>query len=251
MKTKLLYLISIVLLSGMLLIGCAGTSQSEDALQLSEHALSAAPGLDNFSFQPVQGTQDEILAVHAAERAKPVVYEISSVDGSPAMAALGDDQSLQAVLFTAMGDAPTQTVQLLRGTEVVFETPAGMPSPALPLQALLTYDGNWAMEILYADENTWAGQVFIDGELLNTQKGYDEAFGLQLLAGKPFYFYMRDGHAGYSYDSKETDLDYTQIPHYNCCSESVINPVPAENMVAFFAQRDGAWYYVELGAFGE
>ena len=251
MKTKLLYLISIVLLTGMLLNGCAGTSQSKNPIQVSEHTLSAAPGMDNFSFQPAQGTQDDILAVHAAERAKPVVYEISNLDGNPAMTALGDDQKLKAVLLTAAENPPAQTVQLLRGNEVVFETPAGMPSPALPLQALITYDSHWALEILYADETTWAGQVFIDGELVNEQKGYDEAFGLQLLTGKLFYFYMRDGLAGYSYDGKETDLDYTEIPHYRCCSESVVNPIPAENMVAFFAQRDGTWYYVELGAFGE
>ena len=251
MKTKLLYSISIVLLLGMFLSGCAEKSQSENSFQLSEHVLSAAPGMDNFSFQPVQGTQDEILAVHAAERAKPVVYEISNLDGNPVMSALGDDPGLQAVLLTAAGDTPAQTVQLLRGNEVVFETPAGMPSPALPLQALLTYDGHWALEILFADETTWAGQVFIDGELVNEQKGYDETFGLQLLAGKLFYFYMRDGLAGYSYDGKETDLDYSEIPHYRCCSESVVNPVPAENMVAFFGQRDGTWYYVELGNFEE
>jgi hypothetical protein len=235
-----------------MLYGCTTSSgPAKNALQLTETELSAAPGTDMRSFQPVQGTQEDVLAVHAAERAKTIVFDITDDNGNPVMTAKGEDTSLKAELFTAAGDTPTQTVQVLRGDEVIFETPAGMPSPALPLQALWTYDGHWALEILLANETTWAGQVFIDGELVNDQKGYDEAFGLQMMAGKPFFFYMRDGHAGYSYDGQETDLEYSQIPHYNCCSESVTNPGPAENMVSFFAQRDGTWYYVELGAFGE
>jgi hypothetical protein len=250
MKTRLFSLLTISLLLGTMLYGCnAAPAQSE--LQLTETELSAAPSTDMRSFQPVQGTQEDVLAVHADERAKTIVFDIADVGGNPWMTAHGDDLNLRAVMYTAAGDTPTQTVQVLRGDEVVFETPAGLPSPALPLQALWTYDDHWALEVLYSDTTTWAGQVFIDGELVNAQKGYDEAFGLQLLAGKPFFFYMRDGHAGYSYDGKETDLDYSQIPHYNCCSESVTNPEPAENMVSFFAQRDGTWYYVELGAFGK
>ncbi len=241
-----------VLLLGLLLSGCVKTgSQAGDTLQLTETELSAAPGTDNFSFQPISGTQEDVLAAHADERAKTLVFDIQDKNGSPLMTAKGDDTTLQSVVLTASGDIPNQTVQVLRGDDVVFETPAGLPSPALPLQALWTYDDHWALEILYSDADTWAGQVFIDGELVNDQKGYDEAFGLQLLAGKPFFFYMRDGHAGYSYDGQETDLDYTRIPHYNCCSESVINPIPAENMVSFFALRGETWYFVDLGAFGE
>jgi hypothetical protein len=250
MKIKLFCLLTISLLLGTTLYGCT-SAPAQNALQLTETELSTAPSTDMRSFQPVQGTQEDVLAVHADERAKAVVFEITDDTGNPVMTAKGEDTSLKAELFTAAGDTPTQTVQVLRGDEVIFETPAGMPSPALPLQALWTYDGHWALEILLANETTWAGQVFIDGELVNDQKGYDEAFGLQMMAGKPFFFYMRDGHAGYSYDGQETDLEYSQIPHYNCCSESVTNPEPAENMVSFFAQRDGTWYYVELGAFGE
>jgi hypothetical protein len=250
MNNRLFSLLTITLLLGIMLCGCTA-APAQNALQLTETELSAAPSTDMRSFEPSQGTQEDVLAVHADEQAKAIVFEITDMDGNPAMTAKGDDTSLKSVMFTAAGDTPTQTVQVLRGDEVIFETPAGLPSPALPLQALWTYNDHWALEVLFSDATTWAGQVFIDGELVNAQKGYDEAFGLQLLAGKPFFFYMRDGHAGYSYDGKETDLDYSQIPHYNCCSESVTNPEPAENMVSFFALRDGTWYYVELGAFGE
>ena len=86
---------------------------------------------------------------------------------------------------------------------------------------------------------------------MNALKGYDEAFGFQLLAGKPFYFYLRNGHVGYSYDGKEMELDYDEVPHYRCCGESVLNPVQARNMVAFFAVREKTWFYDELGAFDE
>ena len=39
------------------------------------------------------------------------------------------------------------------------------------------------------------------------------------------------------------------IPHCVCCSAADLNPVRAENMVAFFGLRDGTWYYVEMGVY--
>jgi hypothetical protein len=119
----------------------------------------------------------------------------------------------------------------------------------LPLQGLWTYDGHWALEILFADTSTWAGQIYIDGELVNRAKGFDEAFGFQLLGGRPFFFYSREGHMGFSYDNQEVDLRYEEIPHYMCCGESSLNPVHAQNMTAFFARQETTWYYVELGVF--
>ncbi|GAB4499090.1 MAG: hypothetical protein OHK003_13680 [Anaerolineales bacterium] len=44
-------------------------------------------------------------------------------------------------------------------------------------------------------------------------------------------------------------LPYDEIPHYLCCSDSVFNRIPAENMVAFFAKRGETWRCVELGNF--
>ncbi len=68
------------------------------------------------------------------------------------------------------------------------------------------------------------------------------------MGGKPFYFFRRGGRIGFSYEGQEVLLGYDRVPHYECCSGAELNPVHAENMVAFFAQRDGKWYYVEIGA---
>lgn len=228
--------------------GCAILSPKQaGTLKLEEHQLFGRPELTPLSFTPLDGTQAEILAKHTDERALSVINEVVTVEGSPAMSSLGESKDLQAVVVTASQGKPDQTVKLMRANEVIFQAPAGLPSPAVPVQALWTYDKHWALEILYADETTWAGKIYIDGTLINDQKGYDDAFGLQLLDGKPFFFYKRDGKIGYSYDGNETILGYNEIPHYFCCAETEYNPIQAENMVAFFAQKDNTWYYVELG----
>jgi hypothetical protein len=232
------------------LSGCAIIFQKQaGTLKLEEHQLSGAPELVPLSFIPLEGNQAEVLAKHSSERALSITNEAVMVEGNPALSALGESTDLQAVVRPTSQGKPDQTVELLRGSEVIFQAPAGLPSPAVPVQALWTYDKHWALEILYSDESTWAGKIYIDGVLINDQKGYDDAFGLQLLAGKPFYFFSRDGQVGYSYNGKETDLGYDEIPHYRCCGESEINPKPGQNMVAFFANKANTWYYVELGIF--
>lgn len=249
MKNSSLSKIVVLVLFAIALSGCTLLPQRASTLQLEEHQLTGAPELVPLGFEPLQGTQEEVLARHAIERGMIVSNETFPVDGNPAITSMGENTELEAIVVTTTQGQPDQSVRLLRGDELVFEAPAGFPSPVIPVQALWTYDGHWALEILFADETTWAGQIFINGVLVNEKKGYDEAFGLQLLADKPFFFYMRDGHAGYSYDGKETDLEFSEIPHYRCCAETEINPIPAQNMVAFFAVKDQEWFYVELGAF--
>lgn len=235
---------------GFGLIGCVASSPHlASTLQLEEHRLVGTPEPEILRFQPLYSTQEDILAEHASDRAIGFSRAVSAVQGNPAISSLGDSGDLLAVLVTSAQGQPEQTVRLLSSSKIIFETSAGLPSPVLPLQGLWTYDGHWALEILFADQNTWAGEVFIDGELVNGLKGYDEAFGLQLLAGKPFFFYQRNGHVGYSYDGQEKELDYDEVPHYRCCGESSLNPLQAQNMVAFFAVRENTWFYVELGDF--
>jgi hypothetical protein len=233
------------------LAACAPSSSPwPGGLQVEEHALVAAPEPVPLVFQPVQGTQEKILAEHAGDRTRTYSNEVASVDGNPAMRSLGESDDLVARLLSSPEDPLRQTVKLYRGDEEILAVDAGLPSPALPLQGLWTYGGHWALEVLYSDADTWAGQVYIDGELVNSVKGYDEAFGFQLLDDKPFYFHVRDGSVGMSYDGQEADLGYDEVIHYRCCAESTLNPIQAVNMVAFFAARDGTWYYVELGPFG-
>ena len=244
MNRILLFVFVMLALPG--LTSCATAS----SLQLEGHLLASAPSSDMFQFQPVQGTQEEILAKHASDRGKVFAGTATTVAGNPAIQSLGEDETLLAVLIPSGQGQPGQSVRVMRGDQVIFETAAGLPSPVMPLQGLWTYNGHWALEILFTDQSTWAGQIFVDGNLVNQQKGYAEAFGFQLLDGQPFFFFRRNGQMGYSYNGQEASLPYTDIPHYRCCSESVLNPVHAQNMVAFFAQKDAAWFYVELGRFG-
>jgi len=218
-------------------------------LQLQEHQLTRAPEPAPFQFQPIEGTQEQVQADHAVERVEVIYNEIITVDLNPAMQSMGKTSDLLAVLVTEAHDRMKQHVQLKRNEEIIFEAPAGLPSPAMPLQALWTYDDHWALEILYADMETYSGQIYIDGKCINDTMGYEDAFGLQLLAGELFYFYQKDDIFGYSYAGQENDLSYNEISHYYCCGDSMLNPIQAEDMVAFFARKADNWYYVELGAF--
>jgi hypothetical protein len=240
----------LVFLLSLALAACSpGPVQPAASIQLEEHALAAPPATDQVSFQPLDGSQEEILARHAAEREKAYRPTTTDVAGNPALLPNGEACNLVALLTTGQ-NPPEQSVQVQLAGAPIFTAGAGLPSPLLPLRGLWCYGGHWALEVLFTNETMWAGQVYVDGELLNEAKGYDEAYGFQLLSGKPFYFYQKDGHTGYSYDGQETDLEYDQIPHYYCCGETALNPVQAEDMVAFFAQKGEDWYYVELGDFG-
>jgi hypothetical protein len=182
-------------------------------------------------------------------RGKLIPDRLTTLEGVPAIRAEWGDGTLVAKVLTTNAETHEMTVELRDGDQVLFTAPAGFPSPAVPLQGLWTYDGHWALEILLATPDEWKGQLYVDGQLLNDLRGYEEAFGSQLLGGKLFYFYQRDGVIGINYDGQESDLGYSQVPHYGCCSASALNPQQAEDMLAFFAERDGSWFYVELGKF--
>jgi hypothetical protein len=218
-------------------------------LTLEAYPLVGPPTLDPLTFHPASGTQAQVLAWHAAERQRAYVLDLqaddqyrptltASWDGGMIVARIDSDPATQA-----------QTAELWHGDQMLFSAPAGFPSPAPALQGLWTYEDHWAMELLMATPDVWIGQVYVDGQLINDLLGYDEVFGFQLMDGRPFYFYKQAGTIGVSYEGQAVDLGYTTIPHYECCSGSVLNPVKAHSMVAFFAEEAGVWRYVEIGAF--
>ncbi len=239
-------------------------------LKLEEHLLLVAPGVEPLTFKPAEGTQEEILARHASVRgldSSPYADGgIISIDGR-SRRTIG----LNGTLFSAVeiSHNPTQTivtepwgkreVRVMQGDEVIYAIQAGHSSPFASFQGLWAYDEHWVLEIAYVvaslspDSNTVSsdikGKIVDTSMLLNDKYGYDEAFGFQLIAGRPFYFFKRAGSIWISYADQELDLGYTEIPHYRCCSGGELNPLKSETMVAFFAQRDAVWYYVELGVF--
>ncbi|MBN2002545.1 MAG: hypothetical protein JXA21_04245 [Anaerolineae bacterium] len=239
-------------------------------LKLEEHLLVDAPSTEPLTFKPAEGTQAEILAVHAdvrglgahrytfdsgysAEGQHQMVYGLS---GMPFSAVEISHNATETIATEPWG---TREVRVMRGDEPIYSVQAGHNSPYNSFQGLWAYDERWVLEIahvvesLVLDSNEVSadvtGMVIDNGVLLNDEHGYDEAFGFQLIAGRPFYFFERAGSVGIAYAGQAVDLGYTRILHYGCCSSSELNPLQSETMVAFFAQRDAAWYYVELGAF--
>jgi len=141
-------------------------------------------------------------------------------------------------------------VILTRNGEEVYRVPIGQPSPTLDIMGLWLWDNHWALETVYTtgEENQvkMTGQISLDGVWLNAQQGYEEAFGFQLLAERPFFFFQHKGTIHAWYDGEVLELGYEEVPHYLCCSWAPQNPVAFKNMVSFFGRRGETWYYVEI-----
>ena len=248
MNRLLVSRLSLCVLLGLALAACAPLSERSPAgLVIEEHSLAGPPALDPLTFSPLEGTQASVLARHAEARARTFPVTVEFVGPDPEIISFGESDEWKARLTTSKQAPPEQVVTVERSGQEIFSAPAGMPSPILPIQGLWTYSGHWALELVNTNAEIWRGQVFVDGKLINDAEAYDEAFSFQLLDGMPYFFFSRAGRLGYSYDGVETELGYDRIPHYHCCSESVLNPVQAQSMVAFFAQRGEGWFYVELG----
>jgi hypothetical protein len=248
---KLLMILLLIDILAAGLVSCrTTTSPPQTILTLEEHPLEGPPDADQRTFQPTDTSQEAVLEAHQAERNRTIYNPIAAgVDFQVVMSSLGSGEQMSAVLRTSAEEPPRQVVDVMREDQVIFSLDAGLPSPALPLQSFWTQGEHWFLEILLADEDIWNGQIYWDGNLINDLKDYQEAFGFQLLADKPFFFFQKHEKMGYSYDGQEYSLPYSQILHYGCCSASTLNPIPAENMVAFYALAGDQWFYVELGDF--
>lgn len=152
-------------------------------------------------------------------------------------------------------DGAQSWVDLTRDGSEIYRIETGGPYPTNHLQGLWVYDHHWALETVYITTHQsgnevsadLVGQISVDGVLLNEQEKYDEAFGFQTIAGKPFYFFRRGGGMGFVYDGSETPMEVESIPHYGCCSAAVLNPQAWVNHVNFFGRRGGAWFFVTIG----
>jgi len=228
-------------------------------LSVEEYALEEVPQAEPLTFAPVEGSAREILSRHQDERRRYFPDRSFPDDGHFALAvSLGNERLVATEIFTDTGNTQKGTVELSRDGETIYTIQVGDPSPITTLRGLWVYDNHWVLEvaIVTQERNSQnevsldaSGQIIQDGESLNERYGYQEAFGFQMMRGKPFCFSKKDGQIGISYDNQAVPLGYSQVPHYWCCSAAELNPLSAENMVAFFAQRAGTWYYVEVGVF--
>jgi hypothetical protein len=203
-------------------------------------------------FVPASSTFNEVMAVRASERAKPPESTYTIHEGS--ISALFKNKQLTASLASVdIGDKTNLNVKVDYDGETVFTRSLGPPSPINPLQGLWVHDGHWYLEV--ADNNSGGnspqvyGVVVIDGEALHEKLGYDETFGFAILEEMPFYFFSKSGIIDISFDNEVVPVGYEHIPHNACCSGARLNPIRAANMISFFAQRDGVWYYVEAGVY--
>lgn len=150
-----------------------------------------------------------------------------------------------AFLTTQTGSgSPVIAVHL--GDEIVYTNTLKGELGNLTLR-LWAFDGHWAIDYRENDaaKQVARGHVVVDGDELNTLRGYEESFGFALLGGWPFYFFKKDGRFGFSYDARETLPGYEALYHFGCCDDSFFNPLYSLRGVSFFARRDGKWYHVE------
>ena len=245
-----------LLTSAIILASVAGCSQGtpeSSSLVLEQHPLVGSPQSEPFQFSPMESTMEEILKTHSEERSNYLTAQTTFMEGKSAIEATLDGKQLIAEQFYDNGGQDGYVTVTLDGNEI-YRINTGPGSPVTSLAGLWVVDGSWWLETVLINldgEPFTTGQISRDGDLLNTSLNYQEAFGLQTIDGNPFYFFKRDGKIGYWYQDKENMLGYDAITHYQCCSDSTLNPRASENMVAFFANTASDWYYVELGLFGK
>ena len=225
-------------------------------LTVEEYMLQGPPTTEPRSFAPLQGSQADILAMHPLERSTDYGNNSFFDDGHYSMRVnLGADTLIASENYNQAGSDGWVTVT--RNGQEIYKVGIGPGSPISALRSLWIYDDHWVLETsdinqhqegntIYSDP---VGQISQDGELLNDRYGFEEMFGFQLLAGRPFYFFKKDGKIGFSYDGQSVEADYDEIPHYGCCSGGELNPIVATNMVAFFSKRDNVWHYIEIGVY--
>lgn len=150
---------------------------------------------------------------------------------------LGDD--LAWVVFAE----DSKGYRLEREGETFFE--GSMPGPAVdhPFKSFIAWNDHWAVKV--------DGDVIIDGESLREKAGYDKAFTLRLIQGRPFYFFEKDGKIHLWYDGAVADKTYDEVIHYRCCEPAAFNPAANDSMVWFWARRGERWHYVEAGIYDD
>ncbi len=230
-------------------------------LTIDEYALISAPQVDPLTYTAIQWSAGEMHIKHNPYRwdTFPDIYFFNDMLYS--MSTTYEGQNMVATEYftgTSTGES-FGAVYVYKAGELIDKIPIGNGSPIEGLRGLWTYDQNWVVETAYVissynpekneDTTTATGQVAINGVMLNDRDHFDETFGFQTMHGRPFYFYRQEGKINISYDDQSVGLGYDTIPHYGCCSAAELNPRQAKNMISFFAQKNGTWYYVEVGVF--
>jgi hypothetical protein len=265
-KRQILFVLAAIVVFGHFLLTIASENVCSEifsaspvvlppGLSIEEYSLKGKPAgdLKKPFFEPLHGSEKEILEKHQKERDK-----LTQIASSHNEVHIGKEVLVVEQVYEVKEKVGAT---LSRNGKLVLNISLGDITPVDPIRGLWSYKNHWVLEVahcrkrkveegrftrVYVDCN---GEIIQDGKSITKQLGYEETFGFQLMSGKPFYFVMKDGQIGISYDGQEVLLGYVEIPHYYCCEPSMLNPDASQNMVSFFARRGSNWYYVEIGVF--
>jgi hypothetical protein len=207
------------------------------------------PDDEHIQSRPTGSLPGWVMKRHESERKDLVHYEEAPL--------------FQGKVLTAGTNIDTitdATVEVRLDDEVILSVPARDLTHSAGMDVVYgvwVHGEHWYMEMAHVayetDGNTTKGitpgEIFRSGESLNQLLGYDETFGFQILAGEPFFFFKKGEQVGLNYAGEELMLGFDEVAHHYCCGFSVYNPRHYENMVTFFASREGKRYYVEAGVF--
>ena len=216
MNSRLCFL-SLAIFLFVVLAGCAYTPATPAAvpagLSIEEHALTQRPEAEYTQLYFAEGSQESILAKHAQERASLITI----MDHACMVAThFGQCVSFGTDQLAAWADDPNDplasvSVTVTRDGGPIYKIPVGNSSPIGSIRGLWMYADHWALETAFVTNHQRGneissevvGQISVDSQLLNKQLKYQEAFGFQILHGKPFYFFKKGNKIGISYDGVE------------------------------------------------
>ena len=227
--------------------GECGPDQSfANALVVETIELIGSPDPETLQFTSIDGRQ---FTAADFEISKP--FPSNQVEGIP----LRFTVMLNGDNFIASQDSqPCEfegCINVTRNGDEIFRIDAGGISPIEPLRSFWTYDNHWVLETnLFLSDKPFNGQIFVDGEALNEENGYEESFNFQTINGRPFYFLRRNGKVDAWFDGKEIPLGYDDVPHYLCCGDSGLNPKSGQDALLFFGNKGSQWYFVRISAPG-
>ena len=198
------------------------------------------PGMEEGKFDTTIGSSEEILKRRDAWREKLQLEENPLLNGE------------ELHVIEQFDDNKATVIVQLAGKEVLT-IDCGEISPINNLRGKWVSGDDWYVEIAHVETESEKlisiGDIYKNGKSLDEDKGYDESFDFQILNGKPFYFFSKDGKIGFSYAGSETKLDFDGVGHHLCCSAGTGNPRHYPQMVSFKSWKGDDRFYVELGVF--
>jgi hypothetical protein len=135
-----------------------------------------------------------------------------------------------------------QRVTATQNGKLLISVDCGSILDLNPIQATWVYQTHWILELYRNTNGYYHYEIFQDGISMNEIHRYDSSFGFQILGGKPFFFFKKNGKLGFSYQGREHLLNYDDIFYSSCyCEIRNSNPIQYENAVIFYALRNDSF----------